>query len=188
MNAIIDALSGLFSISSLVSFLAGVGGTILFYRVEDRWQSEHPPEGNPPKVHKLRSLWILWSLILVLTGYIGFQQHETAQRVQRISLDVQDCQKEFQETLKARSEAGDKQDEWARRKSQAIAGWFRDLLFPPPDILQLRQSDPNNPRYQEWAIGVTSKYLALIDQAEKEQNAAMRERMSNPYPEPKCGK
>lgn len=188
MNTIWQAIGGLFSISSMISFLAGVAGTILFYRVEDKWVKDHQSGEEKPPVHKLRSLWILWSLVFVITGYIGFQEHETAESVRTLSRQTQDCQRQFQETLKIRSDAGDAQDEWARRKSQAIGGWLRDILFPPEDIARLRNENPNDPRYQQWAITVTSKYLGLIDEAEKEQEAAMKERQEHPYPEPTCGK
>lgn len=187
MNSATQSVGGLFSISSLLAFLVGCIGTMAYYRLKCHWYNTHHPEGPRHVPNRLRSLVLLWAMIFMVTGYIGFQQQSTANEVRELSASTADCQEQFFVVLKTRSENNDRANEWSRRKSRAIADWLRAILFPPEDMAKLRSQNPNDPVYQRYAFDITNQYLQKIDQAEKEQVSALEDQKLHPLPEPTCG-
>lgn len=194
-----ELFGGLFSFGGLIGFLVGVALTIVFYRLEDRYSSRHCPEdGTPKPMHKLRSIWILWAILFVVTGYIGVQEQTTANQVRHLSANTAECQKQFFTALKLRAQVNDKiqksnnqSDEWSREKTLAISNWLRDILTPPADMLALRERDSADPKYTEWVINITQSYLHKIDILEKAQEAELADRAAHPQPplpEPTCGR
>lgn len=187
MNHLTSVFGGLFSLSGLIAFMLGVLGTRLYYLLQERWQDRCDPAHRPHHV-RLRSLTLLWALIFIITGYIGIQQQQTANQVRQLSADTSACQKEFFTVLKARAQSNDQTDEWSREKTFAISSWLRDILFPPADMLALREKSPPDPLYTQWVIDTTSKYLNQIDTLEKAQETSLSDRAAHPLPEPSCGR
>lgn len=189
MTLILDALGGLFSISSLMSFLFGVGSTVVFFKIEDWQEQRHNSRGKVPFVHKFRSLWVLWSMVFLLTGYIGLQQYDTARQVRKLAHDTVDCQRQFNAALKVRGVINDENDKLSRLQRDSLAKWFSQLLSPPSEILYIRENDPNfgtNPTYVKWSVDITKIYYNTVQKAQAQQDENTRKRP--PYPEPSCGK
>lgn len=187
MNHLTSVFGGLFSLSGLIAFMLGVVAARLYYFVQERLEDKLDPSCAPHH-HRFRSLILLWSFIFIVTGFIGFQQQQTANQVRQLSADTLDCQKQFFTALKARAQSNDQTDEWSRQKTLAISNWLRDILTPPSEMLKIREDSPSDPRYTAWVIDTTSNYLRQIDALEKAQEDALADRAAHPLPEPSCGR
>jgi len=189
-ESILQALAGLFSLSGLISFFAGIGVTRVYYWFRCRHLDKVDPR-HRPHVNRYRGLVLLWGLVFVLTGYMGVQYQVTQTRVRNLSQETQDCQREFNTALIARSRIAAENDTWSAIQRRALADWLHEILLPPPHIADLRLNDPafgSNPEYVQWSIDVTTKYYNIIQKAQDEQDENVRERAGHPLPEPTCGK
>jgi hypothetical protein len=120
-----------------------------------------------------------------------FQIQEQAHRTdlviadaRRFALEVQQCQREFNTALKARSQITADNDRLSQVQRTAIASWLHTLLFPPEPYASMSRDDE---RYKRWAIDITTDYYDILEDAQHEQMANDRERANHPYPEPLCG-
>lgn len=187
MNHLTSVFGGLFSLSGLIAFMLGVLGTRIYYFLEERWEDRCEPR-KAPHHHRFRGVVLLWAFIFIFSCVLGFQQQQTADQVRKLSADTSACQKQFFTVLKARAVSNDQTDEWSREKTLAISSWLRDILFPPADMLALREKSPPDPLYTQWVIDITSKYLNQIDTLEKAQETSLADRAAHPLPEPSCGR
>jgi len=122
---------------------------------------------------------------IIITVLQSSQAYNTAKTT---AMEVQQCQREFNTILRTRAKIAEENDNWSQIQRKALGDWLFEILYPPPNILQLRLENPNSPAYQQWAVDITSKYSRIIQQAQAEQDANLKERAEHPLPEPTCGK
>lgn len=190
MNAIFEAFAGLFSLTGLLAFIAGVAATRVYYWFKERYMDRNDPKGQPHHVG-FRGLTMLWALIFITTGFIGFQQQQTATQVRSNAADTKECQREFNTALLARSAISEDNDHWSAIQRKALGDWLHEILLPPAEIQHIRDTDPNfgtNPVYVQWGWDVTQYYYGIIEKAQLEQEQNQRERAAHPLPEPTCGR
>lgn len=187
MNQILDAFAGLFSLTGLIGFSFGVVATLGYYRLRDLYLDRCDPEGKPHRMG-FKSLTLLWAGILIFMGVLGVQQQKTANDVRALAANTAECQKQFFTVLQFRARISEENDHWSYVQRKAIADWFRDVLFPPAEIVYMREHDPGNPKYLQWGIDITTKYSDEIQQAQAEQDENFKERAEHgKLPEPTCG-
>lgn len=158
---------GLFTPEGLVQFIAGAGAACLYQSVKARFQG--------------RSVVFKWPyftipLALGVVAFVAIQVQQNA-----------DCVREFNQTLRVRSQISEDNDRWSMVQRKAFGDWLKTILAPPADMLELRRDDPYNPRYQQWAFDITEHYSAIIQQAQTEQDQNAAERANHPLPPPTCG-
>lgn len=167
MTLIFEALSKLFSLAGLLSFLFGVGATLAYYRMTNR---------------TVRVLAVLWSIVFIMSGYLAVGQYKFAASTQK-------CQELFAETLKTRAKITEENDHWSLVQRQAFRNLLYEALNPPPEITRLISEDPHyteSKQYQQWYRDTMSKHYQVIHEAHVEQQKAIEERRSNPIPDPRC--
>lgn len=172
----------LFSLSGLIAFLAGVLCTYFWYWAKDRWRDRKDPARAPHRT-QFRSLLLLWVLVYVVVGYMAIKQETLAQ-------DTRHCEVEFQQHSIDMQRVQHDDSMANRAQLTALADWFKDALFPPPDIAKIRADDPNwqtNPVYLRWALDMTNQHYAVIEQAQEQQRQADEYRQQHPPPKPTCG-
>lgn len=176
MNGLTDSLLGLFHLNNMLAFIAGVLATLFTFWCSDRVRDHKFPE-NAPHRTTFKSLVLLWMMVYVVVGYIAVQEQAQA-----------NCTTEILRVNKIRQDAGDKTDDYSLTKTKAMNDWLREVIvFPPPDMLERRRNNPNDPVYIAWAIKMTTMYSTIIDQAQQQQEASIADRKAHPLPEPKCG-
>lgn len=148
-------------------------------------------------LHKKRKLHITWRYAGIAIGataivFASVQTQAAYNLSARTALEVQRCQHEFQQALKARSKIAEDNDKWSAIQRKALGDWLFEIIVPPPHIQDIRASDPNfsnNPEYIKWGIDITTKYSNIVQNAQREQDANEEERRrpENQLPEPTCG-
>jgi hypothetical protein len=177
LSDLTHSILGLFKLGNMLAFIAGVLATLFTFWTADRWRDYKEPELRPHRT-KFKSLVLLWMMVYIVVGYIAVQEQQQA-----------DCTAQILDVGQKRQEAGEKTDDWSLVKTKAMNDWLRDVIvFPPPEMLERRTKNPNDPVYLNWAIRLTTKYSTIIDQAQQEQEAAIEERKRHPLPEPNCGR
>jgi hypothetical protein len=108
-----------------------------------------------------------------------------------LTTEVKSCQAEFQMSITRYAEISKDNDHWSQVQRTALADWLHGLLNPPPDIRKLMLAEPGaynaDPRYIDWAIGLSQHYDGIIQQAQVEQDENQKEWESHPLPPPNCG-
>lgn len=190
----------LFSWSTLLGVLFGFGLQRAYEFSKACYQNRHAPLPNGEKHHmpSVNRTWLASAIALGVVAWSIFQIEVTARRTDTIindartfSAQVKDCQREFNAALAARSKIAADNDKWSAIQRKALGDWLFEILNPPPDIGQIRATDPNfqsNPRYQQWGIDVTQHYYTIINHAQREQDDNIAEREQHPLPEPTCGR
>lgn len=193
----LEALSSLFSLSGLLGFIIGVGSSRLYYWAQNRYAEHCEQCGKPaklgtywrvPKVNVFGSLTMLWTLFFVITGYVVFQSWHTDRDLEAMAKQTASCQHEFNVALKARGNINDENDQLSLVQRNALADWFRNILYPPPEIQAIQDSDPNflsNPAYLQWHNQNATTYYNIIAEAQRKQKENDERRPE--YPEPSCG-
>lgn len=177
-----QSFENLFSLTGLIAFLAGMLAQYVYCWSKDRYRDRIDPTHSPHRT-KFKSLLLLWVLVYVVVGFMAVKQ-------QRMSEDSLRCNREFHQR---ETEIIDIQNDYMKANTvqlKEVSAWFHDALFPPPEIAQIRQTDPNwqvNPTYIKWALEMTSKHEIVIQLAQEQQAVADEARKQRPLPEPKCG-
>lgn len=101
------------------------------------------------------------------------------------SIEVQQCQRQFNAALKGRARVTNENDQLSQDRSTVVFNWIHDLIFPPSPYSSMATDDPER---QRWALARTvdtdRQFRALI----AKQNDLLDERNRNPLPDPTCGK
>lgn len=182
-----DAIYSLFTWQFAAGFLVGLAIQQAFSALRARWlDRQYPlPGGRHRRGLGVNRVWAAGAVAVFILGLVMVQTQQTADYQRRLASEVQSCQREFFEALRARSAITTENDRLSREERTAFADWLRELLNPPPDIAALDQDDL---RYQQWGLGVTEFYYSKIKGAEDQQRENERERSASPLPEPTCGR
>ncbi|WP_431231463.1 hypothetical protein ACQ856_18045 [Mycolicibacterium psychrotolerans] len=125
--------------------------------------------------------FMVWSV--VQTNANADESHQIAAEAQRFAAETRQCQQVLITAIRQSRQITTENDAESEAQRDALAGWLRALLNPPPEIARLDGADPAR---QQYAIGVTERTNAAIDasQDRQRQNEARRA----PLPDPDCGR
>lgn len=156
------------------------------------------PRLRLPKLSRRSTVWL--AVVLVVGGSIGLgvQSYQTDRAVRDLTLQTQDCYRQFSETLNARSSIAKEDTAVFRQQRDALAAndaamfvWLSTLLSPPPEIAAL---PPNDQRRRDWSISVTRDFnkvmissQRIIGEAHQREVVSDKERLDHPLPQPTCG-
>lgn len=159
-----DWFLGLFTISNLAWFLAGVAATLTW-----QWVRAHMKN----RMLVIHWAWMAVPLIVLIVLYVAAQTQQSA-----------NCVREFQTALTQRSAITTQNDEISQRQRMLLYQWLRDASHPPPEIEVLHSNDPRRIEYMQ---SLTERMDTQIVALWTEQERYDRQRAANPLPEPKCG-
>lgn len=179
-------VSGLFTESGLIAFGIGVICTRAVYFAKDKWMDVHNPKSSP-HVHTWKVLPIAWAMIFVVVAYVGFEAQAAKSETLTLTSKVLACNNEFLKAASDRATWSDSTDHWSNVKTVAISNWLHAMVSPPPNILAIRDVNPNDERVQVWSIDTTAYYLGIIDDAQHEQDVALGQRLAHSLPPSTCG-
>lgn len=179
MNDVYSWFSGLATISGFLYFMAGFASAYVYHSVRQRM--------------KHMSVRIPWHLAGIAIGtaaiiIVTLQSSIAYNLANETAAEVQQCQREFNQALRARASISEENDRLSVVQRTALGNWLREILMPPPDIANLRETDPNDPRVQQWGLSITKHYSDIIQEAQYQQNDNYQERARHPLPDPTCGK
>lgn len=184
MNEILDAFAGLFSITGILAFAAGVVATLTYTRIRAIVDDRIDPD-NSPHSYSLKPLVMLWTLIFLMIGYIGVQEEMQAITVRRLVRETAQCEHEFRQVYLTNVAAQRQSDELAKAERAAQVEWLKETTTPPPTIAALHTTDP---LYQAWAITMSKNWLDKIGAIESERQHQLDIVASHQLPEPQCGR
>lgn len=167
-------------------FGLGVLSVQVWQWVKAKWKDFKYPKSAPHPFKRANWLYVAIAMTWMISIFIGVDNQRTYNFASNLARQVQQCQAEFNTTLRARSVVAEENDNWSQVQRTALGNWLHELLSPPDDIAQLRYEDPSNPRVQQWVVDVTRKYDAIIQKAQAEQDLNQKERPT--LPDPTCGK
>jgi hypothetical protein len=98
--------------------------------------------------------------------------------------EANQCIQEFNQALRVRSQITQENDRLSIQQREIIYGWMHALVFPPPHIAQLSNSDPKR---QQWAVQLTLDTDEVFKKSLEQQRENDEKRAANPLPAPTCG-
>lgn len=184
------SIAGLVTPMSLGAFVFGVVVTMAYYRLKCWLKDRQEPDGAP-HARAMHLNWLIGAMAVLAIVYIGVKTQQTydmttgqAEQAKVFARQVQDCQRDFNAALKARSNYSDKEDQFASEERDALNKWLTTAVNPPPEVAKLPTTDPI---YQRWALDITQDYLANLKTIEDQRQKAVDDRNAHPLPEPACG-
>lgn len=149
-------------------------------------------------ISKRALTWVGVILILFGSIFVGVQSNNTDKAVRDLTLQTQDCYRQFSEALQARTKIAaedkavyQKQRDALVANDEAMLKWLSTLLNPPPDIAALPQQDQ---RRRDWGIAITQEFnnvmtnsRVIVAQAREQEQKSDAERQQHPLPQPTCG-
>lgn len=176
MNDVYTWFSGLATISGLLYFLAGFGAAYVTHCVRAKMRN--------------RTVTIPWHLAGIVIGVaaiviVTIQTQIAYTTAQETAQEVQDCQREFNAALKARSQITSENDEISQAQRLIVFQWIHNLIFPPEPYNTMTTDDPRRQAYGfSLTIDTNHEYQASLDR----QDALQKQRDAHPLPDPTCGK
>lgn len=195
------------SLDTLCKILNVVLGMLIMYVGEHAWaryknwkrDGESPlPRLRLPQLSRRKTVWLAVVLVLVGSIGLGVQSHRTDIAVRDLTMQTQQCYREFAEAIQA-ARTISKTDKAVYRNTrdaliandEAMLKWLTTLLSPPPEIAALPQQDQ---RRRDWNISVTQDFnkvmvnsQRIIGEARDQERKSDKELEANPLPAPTCG-
>lgn len=139
---------------------------------------------------KRRRVLISWQFTGIAVGVIAIlitsvQTQIAYTTAKQTALEVQNCQREFNAALKARSKITTENDQLTQDRSLIVVSWIHALLFPPAPYDKM---DPNDPPRQKYALILTLGADKKFRESLATQDALLAERDRHPLPDPTCGR
>lgn len=122
-----------------------------------------------------------WSIFQTQTN--ANEAHRITQEARMFALETRHCQQVLIAAIAQSGRITAENDAESESQRDALAAWLKALLNPPPDIARLNGADPIRQRY---AIQVTERTNAIIDESQERQR--QNEARRAPLPEPNCGR
>jgi hypothetical protein len=171
-----DWFAGLATIGGFLYFLAGFACAYLIELVA-------------AKVRR-RKLAIPWETGGIAIGVaaiviVTLQTQIAYTTAKNTAVEVQRCQVEFNEALRARAKITTENDEASQDQRRIIFDWIHDLIFPPEPFSTM---DTNDRRRQEYGITRTIQTEQAFQKSLAKQDVLQRQRDEHPYPDPTCGR
>lgn len=203
-----DVITNLFTWNLLVGLLIGWFGRRAYCHAKARWLNRHRPypdgrKHRPPRAN-WRALAQLAAIALLLWSVYSITSQAT--RVDHVITDahtfavkVQQCQREFNAALKARSDLSIENDRLSLEQRNLLTEgvdaqnlWLRDLLTPVNPEIAGRDID--DPVRQKYGLDRTAAFFeqvrdirGRIEALQDEQRRIETARRGHPLPEPTCG-
>ena len=168
--------SGFATIGGWLYFLAGFG--FAYAQACVRAKLRHKQVRLP---WRLAGIAVGVSAMIVVT----MQTQVAYTTAKQTAQEVQDCQREYNQALRARAQITSENDELSQTQRQIIFAWIHALLFPPPPFNVL---PPGDPKRQEYGLTLTYNTERDFQASLKRQNEIQAYRDSHPLPDPTCGK
>lgn len=192
------------TLCKIMNFVMGMLATYLLqigwarYRAW-RTKSDKPVAPVTFKLPRRATVWLGTVLIILGSVFVGVQSVRTDAAVRALTMQTQQCYREFAEALSARSQIGLENDTLGRQQIEALAStqtglykFLTALITPPPDIATLPTTDQ---RRKDWSLGVTLQFNEILGSSNAIIGASLDrqaqldiDREQHPYPEPNCGK
>ena len=190
----------IYSFPFITGLLVGITAQRVYAHVMCRYANVHHPlpGGKRRRVPGISRTWVAGLVLLATLGYVLLQTGQTEAKYRGLARDVANCQREFNQALKARSAITAENDRLSVKQRDLLTAlddasgvWVGRLLNPPDSIAAL---SPDDPRRQAWNEDVTRVYYQRatelrteIADVRKEQTRLQDERNQHPLPEPTCG-
>lgn len=190
----------IYSFPFITGLLVGITAQRVYAHVMCRYANVHHPlpGGKRCRVPGISRTWVAGLVLLATLGYVLLQTGQTEAKYRGLARDVANCQREFNQALKARSaitaendEISFKQRDLLTKLDEAAGVLVNRQLNPPSSIAALPMDDP---RRLAWNEDVTRVYYQRATELRKrvaeireEQTRLQDERNQHPLPEPTCG-
>ena len=137
-----------------------------------------------------KEIKIQWRIAGIAIGiasivYVSLQTQVAYNTAKETAQEVQDCQREFNDALKARARIGSENDEISQTQRRILFDWIHRLIFPPPPYNEM---ETNDPRRQQYGFAITIETEQALGRSFARQDELQRERDQKPLPDPTCGK
>lgn len=179
----------LVSAQFVIGFLAGLAAYWVKCRIYDYLLYRRTHERRRTR---LNPVWIAGGLTALLLAYIMASTQATANRTQQIiadartfSVQVQDCQRQFNDALQNRAAITSENDELSQQQRRIIFDWIHDLIFPPKPYSDMPANDPQRRDYQLTRTIETERKL---QDSLNRQDVLQKQRDAHPLPNPTCGR
>ncbi|AKF14280.1 hypothetical protein SEA_VINCENZO_18 [Mycobacterium phage Vincenzo] len=197
MTAVLELV---YSFPFATGLVVGVVGQRAYAHGVAKYQDVHHPlpSGRHRKVPGISRVWVAGLVLLATLGYVLLQTGQTEAKYRGLARSMYDCQREFNQALKARSQITTENDRISTQQRDLFtaldeaAGTLVDRqLNPPADIAALPMDSPRRLAWNEDVARVyyqrTSKLRGQIADLRAEQTRLQHERAAHPLPEPTCG-
>lgn len=167
---------GLGTPGGMAYFLAGFGSAFLFYWI---WcQLKH------------RRFLLNWRYVgiamgIIVIAFVSIQTQSAYKIAQETALEVQDCQREFNQSLQDRVRISNENEELSKEQRSIVYNWIHNLIFPPMPYSGMASDDP---RRQAYSLALTINTDHEFTSSIQKQTALQQERDRHPLPDPTCGK
>lgn len=167
---------GLVTIEGFLYFLTGFGAAYLAHCARSKMR--HKRITIPWHIAGITIGAVALIVMITQTQIAYTTARETAQ-------EVQDCQREFNAALKARSQIAAENDELSQDQRLIVFNWIHNLISPPEPYASMRSDDPLRQQHNRTITIQTDHAFRLsLDRQDVLQDARAR----NPLPDPTCGK
>lgn len=99
--------------------------------------------------------------------------------------EVQECQREFNMSLRARAQITTENDSVSIDQRMIVYNWIHNLIFPPAPYNTM---ETNSPERQAYGLRITQETDKLFQDSIERQNDLQSKRDNHPLPDPLCGK
>lgn len=175
MTNIFEWFSTLITLSGFGYFVAGFGFAFI-----SRWVY------CTVKRERLRIPWYYVGITIgVFAILITTIQSSTAYNTAKeTAQEVQNCQREFNSALQARSKITAENDELSQNQRLILFNWLHDLIFPPAPFDSMQSNDP---RRQKYGLNLTFDTERKFRASLNRQDELQAWRDHHPLPDPSCG-
>jgi hypothetical protein len=176
MNDVYEWFTGLATPGGIAYFAAGFAAAFIARWV--RCKVKH------------RKLYIPWRYLGIAIGVsvivtVSLQSSQAYTTAKETALEQKACQKEFNASLKARSQITSENDELSQQQRQILFDWIHDLIFPPQPYASMTTDDP---RRQDYGMSLTINTDRVFKASLERQDALQKQRDEHPLPDPTCGR
>lgn len=203
-----EALRDLWSWQMGIGFALGYLTRYLWCHWHARWLDRHRPfaDGHRHRRPQINRTWIGGGLALMAVAFSLVSTQDTRDRTlenvrntEALAKSTLDCENRLTAAIVADHNLQMENDalaaderELTNQSLRAASDYLTLVVTPPQNIFDLHTTDP---KYQEWARGVTQQYLDKLMTVQQKlqaisdkREAVVAERNQHPLPSPTCTK
>ena len=190
----------IYSFPFMTGLLVGIAAQRVYAHAVCRYENTHHPlpAGRRRYVPGINRMWLAGLVLLATLGYVLLQTGQTEAKYRDLARDVANCQREFNQALKARSAITAENDRLSVKQRDLLtemgdaASTLVDRQLNPPEAIA--GLEINDPRRLAWNEDVTRVYFQRVTKlrdeiakVHEEQVKLQEDRARHPLPEPTCG-
>lgn len=189
------------TLCKILNFFMGMLATYVLQVGWARYRNwRHDGDRPLPKLSLSRrgAVWFATGVVLLGSILVGVQSFQTDNAVRHLTLQTQDCYRQFSEALQARADIASEDNALDRAQQQALATTqvalytlINTLLNPPPELAAL---PPNDQRRELFSLQATQRFYTVLNDSNRiitesitQQQANDALRQQHPIPKPTCG-